>query len=446
MSEKSFRVILVLVVIIWAIFVLVPSLTDFLPRAWAAVQYFLPGNNPRVTVTVTDGAGNNVLAGVRVQIVTGQTAYVGETNEAGQAVFESVPAGRALQLRAQKLDYEINIVDNPAIPYRQRARYNIVMVRSFGQRLYVAHETTANSYGFSLLDTASRIVMTPPGAANAWENVPAGDIRVSASNQHMFDLTPNSIIALSTADGAKSGELAMPAPPMTGGLALDANGEVIYTMTREGGTGRSRWLTSMFTRSFVQRFSVQVATTANSVVLILSQDGQRIYVLPVGDQSLMVYDTRSGQRISIFQLGDRIKDAVLARNGQTLYVLTERSAIPLAVSLTGVMKATPVLDKDTQNALAGATRLVVADYQQRHWLCLLQPSAKQVAIIDLDATTIQTVAVGREPASLAHATGTDDLYVADKSGNSLVVVSLTEHKVTDEIDVRSKPALLVPPQ
>ena len=443
MSEKSFRTILIVVVVVWVVFVLVPALADFMPRAWANVQYFLPGSTPRVTIIVKDGPEGEAIADARVQIVTEQTAFVAVTDKNGQAVFEAVPAGRALTLRVQKLDYEIVAIASPAIPHRQRARFDIVIKRTFGQRLYVAHETASNTFGFSLLDVSSRIVMSPPGATSGWENVPAGDVRFSAFSQRLFILATDRLITINTADGSRAGDTAFAA--IAGGLALDPNGESVYVVAAGAG-GRGRWLTALMARSGAQRFSVQVSTTANSVSLLVSPDGQRLYLIPIGEQNIMVFDARTGQRTEVYPLGDRVKDAAIARDGQTIYVLTERGQVPLAVNLSGNARATPVLDQVPENALAGATRLIVAEYQLHRWLCLLQPASRQVVIIDINDHTLQTVSVGREPSALAPATSADQIYVANKGSNNLAVISLNDHTVIDEIDVRSRPALLVSPQ
>jgi DNA-binding beta-propeller fold protein YncE len=261
----------------------------------------------------------------------------------------------------------------------------------------------------------------------------------------MFVLTAPRILSLNMADGTRNADIELARTPISGGLAVDPNGEFVYVLATGAG-GRGRWLSSIFARSGQQRFSVEVATSATAVALLTSPDGQRLYVLPIGEQTLTVFDARTGQRTYIVPLGDRIKDAVLSRNGQIIYVLTERSPIPLAITLTGGVRVAPALDKDPNNALVGATRLAVADYQQGHWLCLLLPSTRQVAIIDLDDRTIETVAVGREPAAMAHALSTDNLYVAHKGGNSLTVISLNDHTVIDEIDVRSRPSMLIPLQ
>ncbi len=444
MSEKSFRTILIIVVVVWVVFVLVPALADAMPRAWANVQYFLPGSTPRVTVIIKDGPEGEAVADARVQIVSGQTAFVAVTDKSGQAVFEAVPAGRALALRVQKLDYEIVAIANPAISHRQRARFDIVIKRNFGQRLYIAHETASNTFGFSLLDVSSRIVMSPPGATSGWENAAAGDVRVSAISQRLYILATDRLITINTADGSRAREDA-PFAAIAGGLALDPNGESVYVVAAGAG-GRGRWLTALMARSGAQRFSVQVSTTANSVSLLVSPDGQRLYLIPIGEQNIMVFDARTGQRTSMFPLGDRVKDAAITRDGQTIYVLTERGQVPLAVTLSGNARATPVLDQVPENALAGATRLIVAEYQLHRWLCLLQPASRQVAIIDLNDHTLQTVSVGREPSALSPATSADQIYVANKGSNNLIVISLNDHTVIDEIDVRSRPALLVAPQ
>ena len=442
MSEKTFRVVLFVVVAVWVVFVLLPSVADFLPRAWTNVQYFLPGEAPQVVVVVKDPRQQEGIEEARVQIVTEQATLVAITDKNGQAVFESVPAGRARQIKVQKLDYEIGVINQPAIPRRQRARFDIAMSSTYGRRMYVGHELSSVATGLSMLDTASRLPLTPPGNPTVWENLPAGDVRMTASAQHLYVLATDRLIVLSLHDGTVVKELPLQAP--TGGLALDPSGESLYVLTGGPG-GRGRYLTSIVTRTWVQRYQSEVTMGASKALLLPLSDGRRLYVVPIGEQMISVYDVQTPRRTALISTGDAIKDATLSTDSRTLYVLTERRQLPIAIDTTSNATLPSILDRTPDNTLAGATRLAYADLGSRKWLCLLQPTAQQASIIDLTARSVRTVAVGKEPTALLVLPASDQMYVTNRASNNLSLISLGEATLVDTVNVRSKPTFLVTP-
>jgi DNA-binding beta-propeller fold protein YncE len=206
-------------------------------------------------------------------------------------------------------------------------------------------------------------------------------------------------------------------------------------------------LAAINARSGATRYTISVTTTATKAILLASPDGRRVYLAPLGENTISVYDGEAARRLAMYAVGDAIKDVVLSPNGRSLYVLTERRQIPIVID-TGAgagASQTQVLDRLADNTLAGATRLVYAEYQSVRWLCILQPTAQQVALIDLAARSVRTIAVGREPTALAAVADSDTVYVTNKAGNTLSVISLSKAVVVDTIDVRSRPSLLIVP-
>jgi len=439
MSERAFRAILVIVVAIWVIFVLTPSLADFFPRAWATVQRVLPGDRPRVIVAIKDVYQRGPIDDVRVQIVTSESTLVAISNEQGEAIFEAVPAGIVKEIRAQKLDYEIGLITKPEIPHRQRARFTIIMNQREGRRLYIGHEGTSGSVGLSLLDLSSRLALSAPGGSALLENVPALDLKVV--RDRIYLLLPSRVVVVNR-DGSIAASLAIRQQPA--GFAVSPTGDTVYLLVKSG-EGNSYLLTSIDTASWTQRMQISVAMTAEKAVLLPSGDDQRLYLAPIGDQQVSVYDTRAARRQAIFVIGEPIKDAALSDYGRFLYVLGTRRTVPLVIDTGGGSSASPVLGRTTDSVLAGATRLLVAEQYNGRWLCLLQPEAQHVSIIDMKLLEVHQVSVERDAAAFAFDASDGMLYVANRGTNNLTIISLADAAVVDTIDVRSRPAFLAIP-
>ena len=293
MSEKNFRVVIVIVVAIWALFVLVPSIRDFVPRAWAELQYYLPGDWPVVAVTVKGAGPGQPLEGARVQIVFDRETLTSSTDSTGRAVFERVPAGPARQIRVQKPDYGIVIVDQPFIPRRQRVRLSYRLADDYGRHLYIGHELTSSSIAITMLDLASHLPLTPPGSSARWENVAATAMQANSSQQRMFILGPNQVVVQNLSDGRQQWESRV--QPPAGGLAVAPDGSQFYVFSG-GPSTRSRWVSAISTQSRRSLFTFQLQSTADRAVLLPSPDGQNLFVAGVGDRSIGRYDTRNGQR------------------------------------------------------------------------------------------------------------------------------------------------------
>ena len=447
MSEKAFRLVLITVVGMWIVFVLVPAAVDFAPRAWSTLQYFLPGDRPEVQIIVKD-TGGGAVAEARVTILTDHSAEVAFTDKAGQVMFHAVPVDRGYQIKAQKLDYDVAILANVILPRRQRARFVLTLYYDPYRRLYIGHETASQAggqatIGVSLLDQASRLPLTPPGSSDQWENIPAVAMQAQRDTQRLYVLTPDRVIVFNLFNGTIIHQVSLN-PPEAEAMAISPQGDSLYIYNL-GRDGISHWLTVIDTRTWVTRYTAQVLSNAHKAILVPSRDGQRIYVTGVNDRTITVLDARQARRITGYRTNGNIKDMTIARDGRMLYVLLDQEPFLLALDLANNGTLSPVLSASPGDLLGGATELVYAEYQMSKWLCLLKPEADQVVLVDLNAETTHAVSVGNNPVALAAISGDDQVYVANKDDNSLSIISLTNHRLIDTVEVRSKPVMLAVP-
>lgn len=441
MSERAFGVVLAIVILVWGIFVLVPSAAEALPRVWQTVQYILPGDAPTVVVAVKDVAGKAV-EGARVQIIQERETLTALTDKNGQVVLTGVPAGRALQIRVQKVDYAIRVTADATIPHRQRARFSYVLSTDLARRLYVGHETGKDTIAIDLIDPASRIPLTAPGSSGEWENVPATAIQTNAVTQRLYVLAGDRLTIMGLQDGSVVQTFLLPGTG--GGMTVSASGDIVYVFT-VGATEGQRWLLAIEPRSRTARYQIQVQTSATRAAIAATSDGRRVYVAGINDNTIMAYENPSGRRVATYRMPGPIQDMTLSNSNQPLYALLADRPIPLAVDVAGNGAVTPVLDSAPGSLLDGATSIVYAEAQVHKTLAVLTPAADRVALIDLIGRDVYTVDVGREPSALLAFPYAGELYVANKGSSSLSVVSLITNKLLDTIDVRSKPALLTAP-
>lgn len=439
MSERTFRVVLAIVIVIWVIFVLTPSLAESIPHAWATVQHWLPGDSPRVVVAIKNVYDQTGVNDVRVQIVTSESTLVAITDAKGEAVFEAVPAGAVREIRAQKIDYDAGSLSKPIIPHRQRARFTIVLTPRAGHRLYIGHESPAGTLAVSLLDIASRLALSAPGGSDAWDELTALDLRTAGNR--LYGLGAGRIVVVNL-DGSTAANMIV--RPQAAAFALSPSGDTVYLLVRSP-VGNAALLTSVATANWAQRGQITVSMTASQAVLLPSRDDKRLYLVPVGDDQISVYDTLAARRQAIFVIGEPIKDAVLSDNGKLLYVLGARRGVPLVIDTAGGSTPVPVLERSPETSFPGVTRLLYAEQYNGQWLCLLQPEQEQVSLIDLRRREVRAVRVGKEPVAMVYDAGFDLLFVANRGSNSLSVISVSNGTLVDTVDVRSRPTFLAIP-
>lgn len=438
MSEKTFRIILVVVALIWGVFVLLPALADFVPKAWAAVEYVLPGDKVKVTVVVKDARLGEPVDDARVQIVLENTALVAITDKDGKASFESVPAGRARLLRVVKVDHEAALLEQPFIPNRRRARFDVKLVSDAGRRLYVGHENANGTTTVSVLDAASHLNLTPPGPFGTWENLPAVDIQATYSSQRLYVLAPDRLQVFSLGTGAPQREVQL--PNQSGGMALSPNGDVVYIFAAAR-TGNTRWLHVVDARAWQIRSTSEVPTRARQARLVTSSDGQRVYVAGAGDDFLTVFEAQGSVRAGVVRLPADILDLTASRDGRGAYILVDRAPYLYLTDPSGTGPALPA----PPAALEGAARIAYVELYSERWIAGLKPGSSQLVLVDFGGRLVEAVAVGSEPVAFVALPAHDKIFVANRSGNSLSIIGLSRRRVLDSVDVRSKPVLLALP-
>ena len=441
MSERAFRIVLVTVFVIWVAFVLVPSGLDNAPRMWWALQYWLPGSNPLVQVTVKQAGPNAPVADARVQIVMDGLTVTGFTDKNGTVAFADVPAGRTKQIRVQKTDYDIGLINDPVIPHRQRARFQVDVLQDDNRRLYIGHEAGGGAVSITLFDAASRQPLSPPGPSGAWENVPAFDIVANLASQRVYALSADRLTVISMTGRGVIRELVLASP--ASGMAVSPNGDTVYIVVNT--SGRLRMLLGLDAGTFAPRFQTQIDAGTAKAIVIASPDGSRVYVANVGGLTVGGYSARGTGRVATYQIGEAVKDIALSDDGRTLYALTEHRLVALRIDEPAAQR-TEVLGLGEAVSVPAATRILFAAHHYEEWLCLLQPGLGQVTLINLavGGTKVYTVALGQDPSDIAHIHDGDEIYVANRADSSLSVVSLSGHKLLDSIEVRSRPVMLAP--
>lgn len=452
MSENTFRRILVVVVIMWAILVLVPSALDFIPRTWTALQYFLPGSAPTVTVYVKDARSDEAIRAVRVQIVLPQATLTAVTNEKGEAVFESVPAGDARAVQAQKIDYTVAAAAQPIIPRRQRARFTLALNQDPGKRLYIAHDYQAGSRGITLLDVASRLPMTPPGETAFWDRLDVDAMLLSPDGGRLYVLTPESLLVVDTSNSFVLREIKVAAGAS---MALSPRGQMLYLYSRPN-SARAARLQVLATDSLAVSATVEVGANTKDARFASSPDGRRLYFAPPNSSTLLVLDGSYLTRLGVINTAAPIVDVVVASDGRFLYLLLKGLPSPFALELpasggrfgaptagAGARSGLyPVLGAKTDDALPGAALLRYGETLTNRWLYMINPDRNRLIMVDAQRADVESMTVGRLPVAMAGLGGGDMLYVANRDDNTVAVVSLTNRVVMDAVPVRSKPALL----
>ncbi len=439
MSERTFRHILLFVGIIWIVFVLVPALLDFVPRAWTALQFVLPGKRPMVIVLVQDRRTGSPIAGARVQILLEDRSLAATTNDEGEAFFEAVPAGRAQLLRVQKVDYDAVHLDRPAIPARQRARFKISLEYHADRRLYIAHDSTSGARGISVLDTASLLPMSPPGEQGLWDGLAPRNMLLSPDGAYLYVISGDRLLALHTYMGSVQTELRAALRPRAMGLSPDGATVYVYSLPAQA-TGLPR-LDAFNVRNMTVRATQSMLLQGNTVHLVASPDGQRLYVATDNRSEITALDARSLTYTTVLTVADTVRDMILSRDGRTLYVLTGQSPTVVTLDAPTGGKLYPFLTSADAPSLAEATRLAYAEYQIRSWLCVLIPASRQVLLVDVRDRTIRSVLLPAEPSAMIAAPSDNRLYIASRVG-AIFVVSLSEASLIDTVDVRSGPFLL----
>jgi YVTN family beta-propeller protein len=259
----------------------------------------------------------------------------------------------------------------------------------------------------------------------------------------MFILGPDRVIVQNLSDGSQQWETRV--QPPAGGLAVAPDGSQFYVFSG-GPTSRSRWISAISSQSRRSIYTIQLQTTADQGIIVPSPDGRYIYAAGAGDRSIGRYDARNGQRSMVLQLAGPLKDLTISQDSRTLYLLLDGINSPYVIETEagGTPRGQPLFDKPNP-AFDGATKIVYTEAVTNRWLCLLRPSAAQVTIIKLNGLDVKAVDVGKEPAAMLPIQRSSELYVANKGGNSLSVISLLNVEVTDTIEVRGKPFLLTKP-
>jgi DNA-binding beta-propeller fold protein YncE len=204
------------------------------------------------------------------------------------------------------------------------------------------------------------------------------------------------------------------------------------------------------THTWGVRHVIEMVSAAEKAVLLPSRDGQRLYMAGVGEQNIYVFETKLYQRQAIYRPGGRVKDMTLDRDGRTLYVLLEGRAAPVAVDVVGSSGVSAAVEAGPATELAGATKILYADSSPYKWLCLMDPAADKIWLVDVtpsdaQSRTINAVAVGDNPSAMLQLPASDKLMVANKGAGTLSVVSLRSGTVEDTVDVHSNPVILALP-
>ena len=243
------------------------------------------------------------------------------------------------------------------------------------------------------------------------------------------------------ADGSQVQELQL--QPPAAGLALSTDGQFVFVATGEyGGTGR--WLTALDASTWATRFLSQIPTRSNRIVILPHPDGQRVYSAAVGEEIIYINSARNGARTSALRVSQPIVDMALSRDGADLYILTSQDLLVMYTTIPSTTFIAPLLDQGA-SVSARATRIIYDELYSVKWLCLVKPGSNQVTVITLATKDVKDISVGAEPVDAAAIGVNDELYVANRSGNTISVVSLTRLEVIDTIDVRSRPTILALP-
>ena len=201
--------------------------------------------------------------------------------------------------------------------------------------------------------------------------------------------------------------------------------------------------------------SIGVGTKPSGVVV--SPDGQRLYVANTGSGTVSVIDTATGRRIdaspSIFstdiKVGSSPSGLALSPDGNRLYVANTGSGT-VSVITTDTYK---LIDTNTgasgiQSISVGSSPSALTLTPDGKRLYVANSSDNTVSVIDTstnrlidtnpNVTGTQSIAVGSSPSALA--SGPDGrLYVANTGSNTVSVIN-TSYSVTNTIAVGSQPA------